>query len=150
MDDTPPPSQLPRVLTADDPLPPVNELVVLAGGAEETVLRRDGERATVKVQLVGLDRMLGFAQAAVSDDELGVIDFACGKDPGWAATLTLPSQERLAMVVEHLNGDAFSRWADRRTRRLKASDPLVRKGLELASALPPSALQGLLTTGPRT
>lgn len=146
MEDTPQPP--PPVPTADDPLPPVNELVVLAGGVEEPVLRRDGSRETVKIRMVGLGEMGRFGDASRDGSGEALAELACARPAGWAAGLTVPSLERIVIVTGHLNGERYFRWADRQVRILDGQRPLLEKGLALAKQLPPSVLAGLI--GPTT
>jgi hypothetical protein len=98
-----------------------HQTTTLTGGNEFSITKRDGTNETVFVRQLAIKEFPKFLQ--VQDDELEMIDFACGKTKGFAETLSPESHEALIAQIEKVNGDFFSRWLARRRTRVERIVP---------------------------
>ena len=101
--------------------------IILLGGSEFTVTKRDGSTEAVSVRQLAVKDFPKFQ--TLQDDEVEMCDFVCGKTKGWAEALTNDSHEALVAEIEKVNGDFFSRWLERQLRRQEKVMPGLRDKL---------------------
>ncbi len=73
--------------------------IIALGGEEISIRLADGSEETVKVRLFKLAEFPEYLRRV--DDEEALAEFACAKEPGWAATLDLDS---LLDIIEKAGG----------------------------------------------
>jgi hypothetical protein len=93
---------------------------VLLGHSNETAIFADNSSELIEVRILPIKSYP--ALLAAQGDECTVIEMYCGKEKGWAETLTRESHEHLLSVGERLNADFFSRWV---SRRLQSQERLI-------------------------
>src|SRR5712691_6213097 len=108
-----------------------NDLTMILAGEEITVTKRDGSEEKVRVREFKVSELPAYA--AVIDDEAKTVEMLCGKDAGWADSLT---RESLVAVIEkgdELNLSFFIDWSTRRLNRTRKIIPdFDQKLMELA------------------
>jgi len=95
----------------------------LLGGMKTLVQFRDPKFAAEEVQVRQLAIEHYPELLKVMDDECAMVEMFCGKEKGWAVSLTPDSFERVITEGERLNGDFFSRWVQRRQKRAEQLMP---------------------------
>ena len=115
----------------------INDLVIINGGVEITVMRLDGAEETVKVRQVPLRHMAQYGSA--QGDEAKIIEVVTNKPAEWVDGLTQESQERLVEIGEQLNLDPFYRWSERRLTANKRLEPLSTLLSNSGKSVPPSS-----------
>jgi hypothetical protein len=120
----------------------------LIGGKELSVTMRDGKTETVKVlqlPIADYPKLLGSLE-----NEEAQIELYCAKPAGWSKELMPASHDAVMEEAERINGDFFSRWAQRRMRKLEALRPgMVEKMFaNLQAAVRPGSLPGSPPTSP--
>ncbi len=107
-------------------------ITVLTGGMDLSVTKRDGGSEVVTVLDLAIEVLPRLAEAL--DNELEQIAIYCGKDAGWAKSLSKASQEKVILKGEEVNGAFFGRWLERRMRRIEQLQPGVMQKVVLDAA----------------
>jgi hypothetical protein len=117
-------------------------LVVVVGGEDIEVAYLDGRTETVKVGFVPLKAMDTYL-SAMGDDERAV-ELFCGRDAGWAASLTPKSQLEVFVKGQGLNLPLFETWYPEFQKKMEILRPGYIKGLANAVT---EAMERLAKTG---
>ena len=104
-----------------------NKLSVVIGGEEIGVTYLDGRTERILVGYVPLKAMDAYL-AAMGDDERA-IELFCGRDPGWAATLTPVSALAVFSKGQGLNLPLFETWYPEFQRKMEILRPGYLKGI---------------------
>ncbi len=99
----------------------MENLTMILGGEDLQVTKRDGSQETVRVRELKISELPKYSM--VIDDEAKTAELLCGKEAGWADSLT---RESLVAVIEKgdgLNMDFMARWTERRLNRTRKMMP---------------------------
>jgi len=121
---------------------PPRPLVVVVGGEDVEVTYLDGRTETIKVGFVPLKSMDAYL-SAMGDDERA-IEIFCGRETGWAATLTPKSQLAVFGKGQGFNLPLFETWYPEFQKKMEILRPGYIKGLANAVS---AALENLAKTG---
>ena len=89
-----------------------------------------GTQDRVKVRRVSVDDRHVYGSAVLFNDEATQIEICCGKEKGWAATLTLESADALADASLRINLRFFGHWYRRQTKWKDAQAPAAIQELQ--------------------
>ena len=104
-----------------------SKLSVVIGGEEIEITYLDGRTERIMVGYVQLKAMDAYL-AAMGDDERA-IELFCGRDPGWAATLTPVSALAVFSKGQGLNLPLFETWYPEFQRKMEILRPGYLKGI---------------------
>lgn len=94
-----------------------------------------GTTERVKVRQVPLPLIPPYANAIIFHDEATAIEIYCGKDPGWAETLSLESVNAVADKGLEINLDFLGAWLKRqaKTKEIQTPQPIIDLQTKLAT-----------------
>lgn len=130
--------------------PSPTQTETLFGGAQVSLVFRDGTHGTVLVKQLSIDEFPKLLGAL--DNELAQVELYCDRPMGWAKTLSPESHELVITEGDRLNTDFFSRWLHRQMARQErvrpgmteklleqATERLLSQALQNGSPKPPSS-----------
>jgi hypothetical protein len=89
-----------------------------------------GTKDRVKVRQIRVDEAQLYGNAVIFNDEATQIELYCGKEKGWATTLTLPSADAIADAGQALNLPFFVRWYRRQRKAKDLQAPTAMQDLQ--------------------
>lgn len=111
----------------------ISPTIIALGGGEMNIRLADGAEETVKVRLFKLAEFPDYLRLLESEEALA--EFACQKEPGWAATVDLDSVLDIVEKVHDLNFSRARRWGERRAKINEALLPIAVQGQKFHAAL---------------
>jgi hypothetical protein len=126
----------------DEPPSALSEVQKVAGGVELEIAYEDGRTERVKVRQLSPIKDFDRYLAAMQNDEADSVELYCGREKGWAETLSAESFNAIANKGQELNLPLFRDSY----RRLKARSEAINPGfLEKATS---AALEKILHPEP--
>jgi hypothetical protein len=120
-----------------------SNLATVMGGTHLTVEFLDGKSETVKVLQLAVEKYPLLVQ--LIGDESSALDLYCGKEAGWAKSLSVKSHTELIEKAEEINKGFFEAWLRRTSARLDLTRPLAER---IAAATQRLSTSGSLSPKP--
>ena len=115
----------------------IQEQSILNGGVSVSLKKNDGSSENVTVRLLKIKEFPDYLRLV--DDEESLAEFLCGKESGWAQTLSVEDILNICEKGHELNFKNACRWGQRRANLNEALLPIAASGVAIQSHFPNSA-----------